>query len=172
MKKWATVFLWPVRIGPVRRRRIDFFSNPNLSEAEILGGHFQSTKSRFDATVGPVLVLHDTTEITYKRIKPQDIGYTRKCGNRKGLFDQDKPRAQCGVLMHSSLVLTTEGLPLGFSAKKFWSRDKFKGSHKVHRKKNMTRIPIEKKESFRWIEGVRNSMNSSAHRRKESGATA
>lgn len=134
-----------------------FFSNPNLSETEILGGHFQSTKSRFDATVGPILVLHDTTEITYKRTKPQDIGYTRKCGNRKGLFDQDKPRAQCGVLMHSSLVLTTEGLPLGFSAKKFWNRDKFKGSHKIHRKKNMTRIPIKKKESFRWIEGVRNS---------------
>ncbi len=136
-----------------------FFSNPNLSEGEILDGHFQSTKSRFDATDGPILVLHDTTEITYKRSEPQNIGYTRKCGNRKGLFDQDIKRAQCGVLMHSSLVLTTEGLPLGFSAKKFWNRDKFKGVKAIYRKKNATRIPIEEKESFRWIEGIRNSNN-------------
>lgn len=136
-----------------------FFSNPNLSETEILDGHFHSTKSRFDATAGPVLVLHDTTEITYKRSKPQSIGYTRKCGNRKGLFDQDIKRAQCGVLMHSSLVLTTDGLPLGFSAKKFWNRDKFKGVKAIYRKKNATRIPIEEKESFRWIEGVRNTNN-------------
>jgi hypothetical protein len=88
-----------------------FFSNPKLSEGEILAGHFESTKSRFENTDGPILVLHDTTEITYKRSQPQEIGYTRKCGNRKGLFDQDIKRAQCGVLMHSSLVLTPEGLP-------------------------------------------------------------
>lgn len=134
-----------------------FFSNPNLNEAEILDGHFQSTKSRFEATSGPILILHDTTEITYKRSKPADIGYTRKCANRKGLFDQEIKRAQCGVLMHSSLALTPEGLPLGFTAKKFWNRDKFKGSHEIYRKKNATRIPIEQKESYRWLEGVRNS---------------
>ncbi|NBU20708.1 transposase [bacterium] len=29
-----------------------FFSNPNLSEDEILKGHFQSTKARFDETEG------------------------------------------------------------------------------------------------------------------------
>lgn len=103
--------------------------------------------------------MHDTTEITYRRLKPQSIGYTRKCANRKGLFDQDIKSAQCGVLMHSSLVLTPEGLPLGFSAKKFWNRDKFKGIKVIYRNKNATRIPIAEKESFRWIEGVRNSNN-------------
>ena len=94
-----------------------FFSNPRLSEEEILAGHFQSTKSRVDEVNGTVLVLHDTTEITYKRSDPTNIGYTRKCSNRKGLFDQAQKRAMCGVLMHSSLVLTPEGLPLGFSVK-------------------------------------------------------
>lgn len=130
------------------------FSNPNLSEEEIMLGHFQATKSRVDQTDGPILVLHDTTEITYKRKKPGDVGYTRKCGNRKGLFDQEIKRAQCGVLMHSSLAITTEGLPLGFTAKKFWNRDKFKGSHEIHRKFNATRIPIDQKESYRWVQGV------------------
>ncbi len=134
-----------------------FFSNPNLSEEEILEGHFHSTKSRFDATEGSVLVLHDTTEMTYTREKPTAIGYTRKCGNRKGLFDQDVKRAMCGVLMHSSLVLTLEGVPLGFAAKKFWNREKFKDAKSLSRKQNATRIPIEEKESYRWLESIRNS---------------
>lgn len=63
----------------------------------------------------------------------------------------------CGVLMHSSLVLTPEGLPLGFSAKKFWNRDRFKGKRALYRRKNATRISIEEKESYRWLEGIRNS---------------
>ena len=63
-----------------------FFSNSNLSEAEILEGHFQSTKSRFNATGGPILVLHDTTEITYKREKPQRIGYTPEVREPQRLF--------------------------------------------------------------------------------------
>lgn len=134
-----------------------FFSNPNLSEVEILAGHFQSTKERFQATDGPILVLHDTTEITYKRAQPAEIGFTRKCANRKGLFDQEIKRAMCGILMHSSLVLTPEGLPLGFSAKRFWSRDQFKEAKALYRRKNATRIPIEQKESYRWIENLKES---------------
>jgi hypothetical protein len=134
-----------------------FFSNRNLSEDEILHGHFESTKSRYDETEGPILVLHDTTEITYKRIKPAKIGYTRKCASPKGLFHQEVKRAQCGILMHPSLAVTTEGLPLGLCANRFWSRDKFKGVHALYRKRNSTRIPIDKKESYRWIEGVKNS---------------
>jgi hypothetical protein len=63
----------------------------------------------------------------------------------------------CGILMHSSLALTPEGLPLGFISKKFWNRDKFKNVKSLYRRKNATRIPIEKKESFRWIEGVHNA---------------
>lgn len=134
-----------------------FLSNPNLSETEILAGHFQSTKLRFESTEGPILVLHDTTEITYKRSSPEDIGYTRKCANKRSFLGKKLKRAQCGVLMHSSLVLTPEGLPLGFSAKKFWNRDKFKNVKSLYRRKNATRIPIEEKESYRWPEGVRNT---------------
>lgn len=60
-------------------------------------------------------------------------------------FEKKFKRAQCGILVHSSLVVTTDGLPLGFSAKKFWSRDKFENGKALHRRKNATRIPIEKK---------------------------
>ena len=40
-----------------------FFANDRVSEAEILAGHFQATRDRFQATPGMVLVLHDTTEL-------------------------------------------------------------------------------------------------------------
>ena len=136
-----------------------FLSNPNVSESEIMEGHFQSTKSRFQSSVGPVLVLHDTTEITYKRHDFLKIGVTRKCANRKGLFDQNIKRAMCGILMHSSLAVTSEGLPLGLCGNRFWSREKFKNVKALYRKKNATRIPIGEKESYRWLEGVSFSNN-------------
>src|ERR1700676_4381832 len=41
-----------------------FFSNERVSEEDILGGHFQSTRDRFAAADGPILILHDTTEFT------------------------------------------------------------------------------------------------------------
>ena len=136
-----------------------FLSNLNVSESEIMEGHFQSTKSRFQSSVGPVLVLHDTTEITYKRHDFLKIGVTRKCANRKGLFDQNIKRAMCGILMHSSLAVTSEGLPLGLCGNRFWSREKFKNVKALYRKKNATRIPIGEKESYRWLEGVSFSNN-------------
>lgn len=57
--------------------------------------------------------------------------------------------------MHSSLAVTPEGLPLGLTAIKFWSRRHFKGCNALKKKVNPTRVPIEEKESFRWLENLR-----------------
>jgi hypothetical protein len=59
--------------------------------------------------------------------------------------------------MHSSLAVTPEGLPLGLTAIKFWSRKKFKGANALKKKINPTRVPIEEKESIRWLENLRQS---------------
>ena len=59
--------------------------------------------------------------------------------------------------MHSSLAVTIEGLPLGLTAVKFWTRKKFKGTAALKKKINPTRVPIEKKESIRWLENVQQS---------------
>jgi hypothetical protein len=59
--------------------------------------------------------------------------------------------------MHSSLAVTLDGLPLGLSAAKFWTRSKFKGTNALKKKINPTRVPIEQKESFRWLENMRQS---------------
>lgn len=68
--------------------------------------------------------------------------------------------------MHSSLVVTPEGLPPGLAAIKLWTRKKFKGANAIQGKNidggrhsiNITRIPIEGKESVRWLENVRQSI--------------
>lgn len=129
-----------------------FFSNPRVDESIILAGHFAATKSRFTATSGPILILHDTTEFTFQRDQPEAIGQTQLLSNLKHF-----PRSYtvCGLLMHSSLVLTPEGLPLGMAAVKFWTRKKFKGTNALKKKINPTRIPIEQKESFCWLENVK-----------------
>jgi hypothetical protein len=59
--------------------------------------------------------------------------------------------------MHASLAITAEGTPLGLAAIKFWTRKKFKGSNRLKRRVNATRIPIEKKESVRWIQNLEHS---------------
>ena len=129
-----------------------FFNNRRVDENIILAGHFAATKNRFSSTSGPVLVMHDTSEFSYQRDQPEKIGQTHsiQCRSRK-----PGPVTVCGLLMHSSLVLTPAGLPLGLAAVKFWTRKKFKGTRALRGKVNMTRIPIEQKESCRWLENVR-----------------
>jgi len=134
-----------------------FLSNDRVSESDILAGHFQSTRDRTVATDGVVLVLHDTTEFTYQRESSDAIGITKSINSGRDKAGRLRSHTVCGILMHSSLAVTIEGLPLGLAAVKFWTRKKFKGTAALNKKINLTRIPIEKKESIRWLENVHQS---------------
>jgi hypothetical protein len=134
-----------------------FFSNDRVSEADILAGHFQSTHDRAAATDGLVLVLHDTTEFSYQREKSEAIGITKSINSGRDKVGRLRSHTVCGILMHSSLAVTIEGVPLGLAAVKFWTRKKFKGTAALKKKINPTRIPIEKKESVRWLENLKQS---------------
>ena len=128
-----------------------FFSNPRVDEGVILSGHFAATTARFAETPGTVLVLHDTTEFSFTRNTPDGVGYLSYVKGRHATH------TACGVLLHSSLVLTTDGLPLGLAAVKFWTRKTFKGTNRLRGKVNATRIPIEQKESVRWLDNLTRS---------------
>src|SRR5215475_8689533 len=134
-----------------------FFANDRVSEADILAGHFQSTRDRVSASDGQIFVLHDTTEFTYKRRDPTAIGFTNRVNSGRTKDGRLRSHTVCGILMHSSLALTSDGLPLGLTAAKFWTRKKFKGAAALKKKVNPTRVPIEEKESVRWLENVRQS---------------
>lgn len=132
-----------------------FFSNENVSEDKILEGHFAASALRIQATEGPILILQDTTEFSFKRAAPEKIGFTKIATGPKGKDRRHQKYRVCGLLMHASLAITPEGLPLGLTAAKFWSRAQFKGCDALKRKINPTRVPIEQKESMRWLDNLR-----------------
>ena len=134
-----------------------FLSNETVGEAEILAGHFEATRCRAAAVDDLILVLQDTTEFTYKRCNPEKIGAIGLTPVGRDLHGHLERRTVCGLLMHASLAITREGLPLGLSAAKFWTRSQFKGTNALKRRINPTRVPIEEKESFRWLENMRQS---------------
>ena len=91
-----------------------FLSNARVDEEKILAGHFLCTRERFAVSAGhPVLVLHDTTEFSYHRDDPAAVGILKKLTSPYARGGQPGHHTTCGVLMHSSLVVTTDGLPLG-----------------------------------------------------------
>src|SRR4051794_40975756 len=133
-----------------------FLSNEAVSEAEILAGHFRSTRSRVAAANGPILVLQDTTELSYQRARPERIGVITTAPSRREADGRLRMHTVCGLLMHASLAVTTDGLPLGLAAVKFWTRATFKGTNALKRRISPTRVPIEAKESIRcWLENMR-----------------
>lgn len=134
-----------------------FFDNDRVTEQGVLAGHFAATKSRVSAATGTILVLQDTTEFIYKRNAPEKIGFTKAINSGRDNHGRLREHTLCGLLMHSSLAVTTAGVPLGLAAAKFWTRSKFKGTAALKRKVNPTRVPIEVKESYRWLENLRQS---------------
>lgn len=132
-----------------------FFANENVSEDKILAGHFAASALRVQATDGPILVLQDTTEFSFKRAAPEKIGFTKTSCGHKTKEGRHHHHTICGMLLHASLAVTPQGLPLGLTAAKFWSREKFRGTKALARKVNPTRVPIERKESMRWLDNLR-----------------
>ena len=129
--------------------------NDDVSEDQILAGHFAATAERIQAVDGPILLLQDTTEFIFKRSRPEDIGAIGFAPMARRPGGHRKLHTVCGLLMHSSLAITPEGLPLGLTAAKFWSRSRFKGTTALKRHINPTRVPIEVKESIRWLDNDR-----------------
>jgi len=62
---------------------------------------------------------------------PKNIRYRSVKLSITHIFDgcTSSVNSPCGILMHSSLAVTTDGLPLGLAAIKLWTRKKFKGTN-------------------------------------------
>ena len=131
-----------------------FFSNDRVGEEQILAGHFVATRERIPGTEELFLVLHDTTEFSYKREDMAAVGLVSKGSVRKDAAGRPVYFTICGINLHSSLAVTLEGLPLGLTAVKFWSRKEFKGQKAKRKAHN---APIEEKDSIRWLENLRTS---------------
>lgn len=115
-----------------------FFDNEKVTSEKVLRPHVDATWERIRQHP-VVLCIEDTTEVDYS---------TKK--ETKGLGPLTY-KARQGLLLHPTLAVTPDRVPLGSLRALFWARDpEAHGKEKERRK-----IAIEEKESFRWIEGYR-----------------
>jgi hypothetical protein len=94
-----------------------FFANERVEEADILSGHFAATRARYDDCRGLILLIQDTTEFSYQRANTSAIGLTKSVNSGQDKDGRWRHHTVCGMLMHSSLAVTVEGLPLGLAAR-------------------------------------------------------
>jgi len=146
-----------VGIGANAKAAYRFFSNSRIGEEQILRGHFHATGERIRACDALILMLHGTAESTSCRNDVAPVGILHKflyAQRQKG------PTAALHRLRHSD-ALQLGGdecrAAAGLAAIEFWTRDEFKGCNALKKRINPPRVPIERKESYRWLENVRQS---------------
>src|SRR5579863_163403 len=83
-----------------------FFSNDDVSEDQILAGHFQATRGRLAEANQKILMLHDTCEFSFQREKGSQVGLLGRGSHGKDKDGRLKHFTTRGILMHSSLAIT------------------------------------------------------------------
>jgi Transposase DNA-binding/Transposase Tn5 dimerisation domain len=117
-----------------------FFANPQALPAEILLPHQQRTLERM-AAHPLVLAIQDTTFLNYTH-HPATSGLGPIGGGQRGL------------LMHSTLAVTPQGLPLGLLDQQIWARPEPDKPAKRAKQR-----PIADKESHKWLTPLRESVS-------------
>lgn len=103
---------------------------------EIRLAHARATAERARA-YKRVLVPQDTMVLSFPTLAATEgLGPVGKDGTR-------------GLFVHSGMVVTPEGLPLGVIHQQVWARAEDERKRHTRRKR-----PVEEKESFRWLEMV------------------
>src|SRR5580700_3721137 len=87
-----------------------FFSNGKVSEEAILAGHFQSTRERFVANDGPVLILHDTTEFIYRRDDVTAVGVLDDSTTGRDNLGRVRHYTPAGSLYTKFLIVATKSV--------------------------------------------------------------
>lgn len=121
-----------------------FFDNDKVSPEKILKPHIEATRERI-SQAEVALLVQDTTDLDLTRPNQQVKG--------AGRLERETRR---GVFFHPLLAFDGHGLPLGVAWQKNWTRSRIKKKRtKYERDRENRTKPIEQKESFRWIEGMR-----------------
>ncbi len=124
-----------------------FFDNPKVSPEKILEPHYASTIDRV-LEQDRVVVAQDTSYFNFtSHRKTKGLGPLSK--SPKNGFEQQ------GICLHTSLALTDKGLPLGLVDQQIWVRDGIKCNRKKLGSYKTRILPIEQKESFKWIKSLR-----------------
>lgn len=116
-------------------------SNERVDHDAIMEGHRAQTIRRMEHH-RLVLCLQDTTSLNYTD-HPQTAG----------IGPTTTAKSSLGLLVHTSLVVTPSGVPLGLLDQQIWARDP-ENRGKRHQRYE---LPIEEKESFKWLSALEQS---------------
>ncbi len=115
-----------------------FFDHPETSVAHLLPAFVRpAVRSLSNACL--VLAVHDSTSFNFTHLtKASGLGYLNSSTSARGIH------------LHSSLLLDEACDLVGLAHLHFWVREEFREeTEQVHT------LPIEEKESFKWLLGVR-----------------
>lgn len=117
-----------------------FLDHPEARMDTLLQPHYAATEARLGAEA-LVLAVQDTTSLNYSAHAATEglgpIGSTLS--------------GPQGLQLHSTLAFTVQGTPLGFVDVQCWARDPEAFGKKAQRH----RLPIEEKESYKWLKSYR-----------------
>jgi hypothetical protein len=111
-----------------------FFDNEQVTPAAVLASHVRSTTVRSTAET-LVLAVQDTTSLDYTA-HPATTGL--------GVLNDVKHQ---GFLVHTTLAITPERVPLGLLAQEVWTRD----AASLGKRKPRKQRPLTEKESQKWL---------------------
>lgn len=122
-----------------------FFSNSEISKDELLDSISRATVEKIKcADAEWILAVQDTTAVGFGDQKAiQGMGYY--CSTE-----------QRGMLVHSCIAVTDQGIPLGIIYQETNTREKAKDDSQTKEQKRSR--PIEEKENFRWLDSMRETL--------------
>jgi hypothetical protein len=129
------------------------FDNPKASPQAILAPHIEETAKRMAAQSAPVLVMQDTVFFSYgQHPKTRGLG---PIGKSNSVHER-------GLIMHNALAFTASGVPLGLLSQMIWARGEVPEEGYQEKIERLQCTPIEEKESFKWLLGLRETVQRSA----------
>ncbi len=120
------------------RAAYQFFDNEKVEAEMIIASAAQATISRCQGQ-RVVLAVQDSSSLDYTRqTKIEGLGPLENAYYR-------------GLFLHSTLAVSTQGVPLGLLSQEVWARDP-EDIGKRHRRKG---LPVEAKESAKWLRALK-----------------
>ncbi len=137
----------------------DLGAHPDLSLASTYKGDWASLKASYrfldNEAVTPDAILAPHRDATWDRssqepwvLIAQDTSYFNYTSHpaTQGLGPIERENDQ-GLMVHTALAMTAEGVPIGIAAQKIWTRD----PDTFGKSRQRTSRPFAEKESARWV---------------------
>jgi hypothetical protein len=123
--------------GAMLKAAYRFFTNDDIAPDDMVQSHIEATYRRLHA-VPLVLAVQETTEAHWTNVRVVE-----------GVGPLGHPACH-GLLVHTTLAITPDRVPLGLLAQQVWARDPDDIGKRARRKQ----LPISQKESHKWLHSL------------------